>query len=430
MAKLALFRRVFLVTRWVRDRLTPSGMTLLGLTAFAAAFGIDTRANPAHLLFTLGVSLLAVDAVAVTLARRRSVSLRAQRLLPRFVSADQIGRYRLQVWNAGKQALAPQMLQEHLAQPWPEAGSLPRRAGYSTYLALLRRLRTFEVDRLSLPILLPGQRVELDAVAPPNARGLAQFDGLYRVIHGPLGLVENRVRVDAPVATLAVLPARLNVTLPPSVSERLLQPGGISLALHVGDAEEFRSLRDYRPGDPLRAIHWRSFARTGKPLVREYQEEFFSRHALVLDTAGGQAFGASFETAVSLAAGLVSRPREADSLLDLMFVGDRVHRLTSGRGLGETDTLLRVLATVTPTPASGITPLLASMERHAGRVSSLIIIFLAWDEVRRNAIDRLLARGLRPRVLLVGDATVNVGSAADDGRYAGILQRIPAAEAA
>lgn len=430
MAKLALFRRVFLVTRWVRDRLTPSGMTLLGLTAFAAAFGIDTRANPAHLLFTLGVSLLAVDAIAVTLARRRSVPLRAQRLLPRFLSADQAGRYRLQVWNTGKQALAPQILLEHLAQPWPEAGSLAHRAGYSTFLALLRRLRTLEVDRLSLPPLLPGQRVELDAVARPNARGLAQFDGLYRVIHGPLGLVENRVRVDAPIAALAVLPARLNVAVPPCVSERLLQPGGISLAQHVGDAEEFRSLRDYRPGDPLRAIHWRSFARTGKPLVREYQEEFFSRHALVLDTAGGQAFGATFETAVSLAAGLVSRPREADSLLDLMFVGDRVHRLTSGRGLGETDTLLRVLATVTPTPATGITPLLASMERHAGQVSSLIIIFLAWDEVRRNAVDRLLARGLRPLVLLVGDTTGGVGTNADDSRHAGILQRIPAAEAA
>lgn len=429
MAKLALFRRIFLLTRWVRDRLTPSGMTLLGLTAFAAAAGIDTRANPAHLLFTLGISLLVVDALGVALARRRTVALRAQRLLPRFISADQPGRYRLQVWNAGKHAVAPQVLLEHLAQPWPEAGSLPRRAGYSSFLERLRRLRTLEVDRLTLPPLLPGQRVELDAVVHPSARGLAQFAGLYRVLHGPLGLVESRVRVDAPLATLAVLPARLSVAVPPSASQRLLQPGGISLALHVGEAEEFRSLRDYRPGDPLRTIHWRSFARTGKPLVREYQEEFFSRHALVLDTAGGQAFGATFETAVSLAAGLVSRPREADSLLDLMFVGDRVHRLTSGRGLGETDTLLRVLATVMPSPAAGIAALLASMERHADQVSSLIIIFLAWDEVRRQAVDRLLARGLRPLVLLVGDATGDGSSAADDERYTGILQRIPGAAA-
>ena len=37
-------------------------------------------------------------------------------------------------------------------------------------------------------------------------------------------------------------------------------------------------------GDPLRKIHWRSWARRGKPVVKEYQEEYFSRIALVLDT--------------------------------------------------------------------------------------------------------------------------------------------------
>ena len=44
------------------------------------------------------------------------------------------------------------------------------------------------------------------------------------------------------------------------------------------------SLRDYRPGDPLQRVHWKSFARTGRPVVKEYQDEFFERHALVLDT--------------------------------------------------------------------------------------------------------------------------------------------------
>jgi hypothetical protein len=169
----------------------------------------------------------------------------------------------------------------------------------------------------------------------------------------------------------------------------------------VGDAEEFRSLRDYRPGDPLRSIHWRSFARTGKPVVREFQEEFFSRHALVLDTAAPYPFAPAFEAAVSMAAWLVARPRDADSLLDLMFVGDRVHRLTAGRGLSGADALLRVLATVAPTPPENIAPLLATLERNAARVSSVIAIFLAWDAPRQDAVRHLLARGVRPTVLVV-----------------------------
>jgi len=424
MVRLALFRHIFRASRWVRDRLTATGLTVLGLAVFAAAFGLDTQSNLAHSVFTLSVSLLVLDGVAVVLMRRRSGSLQARRLLPRFLSANQPGRYRLQVSNPGSRALPAGTLLEQLAQPWPMASILSS-ISYPAYLNLLRRLRGLELQRILLPPLLPGQQVELDVAALPTARGLAGFEALQRIITGPLGLVEGRIAVDVVATTLAILPARLTVSVPPASSQRHFQPGGISLAQHVGESEEFRALRDYRPGDPLRSIHWRSFARIGKPLVRETQEEFFARHALVLDTAS--AYGSGFETAVSLAAGLVARPLDADSLLDLMFVGDRVHRLSSGRGLGETDTLLRVLATVMPTPATGIDALLASMERHAGQVSSLILIFLAWDGVRQSAVDRLLARGLRPLVLVVESATP--ARTEDDRRYAGILRRIPAPEA-
>src|SRR5206468_1933896 len=81
---------------------------------------------------------------------------------------------------------------------------------------------------------------------------------------------------------------------------RKYQRGGIALISSVGDSEEFASLRDYRPGDPLRRIHWRSVARVGRPVVREYQGEFFVRHALVLDTFAGRPESHVFEEAVSV----------------------------------------------------------------------------------------------------------------------------------
>jgi hypothetical protein len=99
-----------------------------------------------------------------------------------------------------------------------------------------------------------------------------------------------------------------------------------------------------------------------------------------------------------------------------------VHRLTAGRGLGGADTLLRVLATVAPTPPESIEPLLATLERNAAQVSSLIAIFLVWDEPRQKAVQRLLARGLRPTVLVVEQD--GIPSASDDAGFAGILRRI------
>ena len=90
----------------------------------------------------------------------------------------------------------------------------------------------------------------------------------------------------------------------------------------MGDSEEFVALRDYRPGDPLKRIHWRTWARIGRPVVREYQDEFFVRHALVFDTFLSAPTPA-FEEAVSVAASFACTVGTQESLLDLLFVGPR-----------------------------------------------------------------------------------------------------------
>ena len=434
MRKFGLFRLVFVSSRWLNEHLSAMGMMVLGLTAFAGAFGVNTQINHAHEIFSLGVSLIVVDAAALALLRRHRTQLSAQRQLPEFASCDQAFRYRIKVRNEGRQATLGHAVVEKLHQPWPLPVSRPhvwglvaqrdsgRHARYPGFLELLQRLRVIEVEPVGMPALLPGQSATLELSARPVARGLAVFESLHWILPGPLGLVESRMAIAAPPATLPVLPSRLPVQLPHPASHRLLQPGGITQAQHVGDAEEFRSLRDYRPGDPLRNMHWRSFARTGRPMVREFQEEFFSRHTLLLDTAASYPFAPEFEAAVSMAAWLVARPRDADSLLDLVFVGDRVHRVTAGRGLGGNDTLLRVLATVASTPPGSIASLLNTFERNATQVSSLVAIFLTWDEPRQVAVRRLLARGLRPTVLVIDTETV---LAVDiDDAFVGIVRRV------
>src|SRR5439155_587474 len=125
---------------------------------------------------------------------------------------------------------------------------------------------------------------------------------------------------------------------------RKYQRGGVALAGAVGDSEEFVSLRDYRPGDPLRRVHWRSAARVGRPVVKEYQDEFFVRHALVLDTFAEREESDVFEEAVSVAASIACSIQTKDSLLDLLFVGPETYCFTAGRGLGHTDHMLEVLA--------------------------------------------------------------------------------------
>src|SRR4051812_24258717 len=148
-----------------------------------------------------------------------------------------------------------------------------------------------------------GARAEIRATLVPRRRGVLMFASVDLVRPDPFGLAYGRIRKPLP-ERIVVLPRRYR--LPPVLlpAQRLLQPGGHALASSIGDSEEFLSLREYRPGDSLRRVHWKSFARTGEPVVKEYESEFFERHALVLDTSSG-GDSPAFEEAVSIAASFV-----------------------------------------------------------------------------------------------------------------------------
>jgi uncharacterized protein (DUF58 family) len=387
------------------------------LTLLGGVFGVDTNANYAHGVFSLGAALLVVDFLA---SRRLRPQIEVTRVLPTFLTAGQGGRYTLIVRNIGARRLTGLTLNERLRQPFPSAAQFSRRrssvvaaanvfdrrVGYPDWIDWLRRLRCAEIEPIPLAPLNPGQSLEIAVAIDPVHRGMVVFETVLVTRSAPLGLCQARCVLASGCVqpgnqSVPVLPQRYVLALPSAHSHRNLQPGGISLALRVGDSEEFRSLRDYRPGDPLRAIHWRSWARTGRPVVREYHDEYFSRHALVLDTSAPSLFDPAFEAAVSLAASFVVQPREADSLLDMLFVAGRVHRLTTGRGLGETASLMRVLATINPSPENNFQPLANTVVQGAAQIGSLVCILLSWGDAQHQFVRHMQALGVTPMVFVV-----------------------------
>ena len=175
----------------------------------------------------------------------------------------------------------------------------------------------------------------------------------------------------------------------------------MALASSVGDSEEFVSLRDYRPGDPLRRIHWRTWAKTGRPIVKEYQEEYFVRHALILDTFQGAPAGSVFEEAVSVAASFAATVHTQETLLDLLFIGAEAYCFTSGHGLGQSDRMLEILASVRVCQDKSFDSLLPLVLERAALLSSCICVLLNWDQSRQNLIRQLIGLGLPVKVLVI-----------------------------
>jgi uncharacterized protein (DUF58 family) len=394
----------------VSRRLTPAGQLVAAGLVGAVIVGPNTRLTVAYQAVAFLAALLVVALAGVL---RRPPALGVQRRLPRFATVGEPVAYTVRVANAGPRAEAGLGLLEDLADPRPsleeflttpdpeEAGRnrFDRAVGYPRWAWLLARNRRASVDEQALPPLPAGGAAEVRLTLTPRHRGRVTFRGTTVTRRESLGLARALRPLAAP-DTLLILPRRY--PLPPLAlpGRRRYQPGGIALATSVGDSEEFAALRDYRPGDPLKRIHWRSWARAGRPVVREYQDEFFVRQALVLDTFTPSA-GPAFEEAVSVAASFACAVGTQDALLDLLFVGPEAHCVTAGRSVGHVDRMLEILAAVRPCrdrPFEALARLV--LERHAA-LSGAIVVLLAWDEPRRALVGRLRAQGLPVLALVV-----------------------------
>jgi uncharacterized protein (DUF58 family) len=95
-----------------------------------------------------------------------------------------------------------------------------------------------------------------------------------------------------------------------------------SVAVH---GEDDAATREYRYGDDLRRVHWRSTARVGELMVRREEQPWESRATLVLDVRKhahrGEGPTASFEWAVSAVASIAVHLREAGFRLRLVTDG-------------------------------------------------------------------------------------------------------------
>ncbi len=222
----------------------------------------------------------------------------------------------------------------------------------------------------------------------------------------PFGLFRAISSSDAP-DKLLILPKTYRVPRITLEGRRRYQHGGISQASHVGDSQEFMSLREYKPGDPLRSIHWRSYAKRGKPVVKEYRDEFFVRQGLILDTFIENHSQQKFEEAVSVAASFALSVEEQDALLDLMFVGTETYHFTSGRSFGKAANMLEILACVSPSPDQDFNRLKKLIVKHINELSSMVVILMDWDDKRKEMIEQFIALKIPLMVFVLIDDNSN-----------------------
>lgn len=389
-----------------RRRLTGAGLVVLLGLGFAAASGFDTDKSLTHQVFAL---LLALTLLGLAFSLRFRVVFTAWRSLPRYGSAGVRLSYRIRVRNDSKRLQSGLRVTEHWIERREEVKDVERapahrmRWGGSFRLsasAVRARPVVARIGEGELPALPPGGEAEVAVEWMPLRRGVVCLRGVSLVRTDPFGLFKSRNSRPLP-GQVVILPKRYPLPALALPGAARYQQGGVALAASVGQSDEFVGLRDYRPGDPLRHIDWKAWARAGKPIVREFEDEFFVRHALILDTFTDEQESAVFEEAVSVAASFACTVRTQESLLDLLFVGLEAYCFTAGRGLGHTEQLLEVLAAARECVAKPFSSLSHLVLNHASQVSGCVVILIDWDEARRALLSGLRSMGAPLLVLLV-----------------------------
>jgi uncharacterized protein (DUF58 family) len=246
----------------------------LVLAAAAVSLAVAWGLGWIELAF-VGATLLAALLVAIPFVFGRVRYRVAIELQPRRVVAGERALGRLVVANTGEAASVPSQLE------------LPVGSGLAEFV---------------IPAIPPdGEHEELFAV-PTQRRAVIVAGPAASVRGDQLGLLRREVRWTDPVE-LFVHP--ITARLKPSAAGLVRDLEGEVTKTITNNDISFHALRAYEPGDALRNVHWRTSARTGQLMVRQYEETRRSQLLLVQATrADHYASDAEFELAVSVLASL------------------------------------------------------------------------------------------------------------------------------
>lgn len=158
---------------------------------------------------------------------------------------------------------------------------------------------------LRLPFLAPFSRHSEVVTLPPMPRGVHVVGPVIYEKTDVVGLVSRRFELGT----------SHELFVSPQVVELSVFAGGLTNDLDGATSQQlsmsdlaFHALREYVPGDDLRHVHWRSSAKAGELLVRQYHETRRGHVTVLLDDAtSSYARLRDFELAVSVATSIALR---------------------------------------------------------------------------------------------------------------------------
>lgn len=163
---------------------------------------------------------------------------------------------------------------------------------------------------LMIPYLGPRSYCDAEAALDGLKRGIYRAGRISVSSTAPIGVILRRQNLSTD-CRLEVYPRRLPLGGDWADGGGIWRPTADSAAAARTSSSDYHGVRDYRPDDSHRHIHWRTTARSGRLAVIEYARRTAFTPVFILDLFCGGETGpgeaGSFETAVMITASLVER---------------------------------------------------------------------------------------------------------------------------
>ncbi|MDP2744242.1 MAG: DUF58 domain-containing protein, partial [Dehalococcoidia bacterium] len=163
-------------------------------------------------------------------------------------------------------------------------------------------------------------------------------------------------------------------------------------------------VRDYSPGDSLSRIHWRSTARVGKLMVKEFDPDLSDEVWIALDLNRGTPTGAGKESAleygITIAASLARKYLEAGTRLGLLAYGDKPYRIPADNGANHVWRIMESLALMKAEGSQTLAQVLHRERELFGSHTHLVIITYQTDPDLKATLHRS-TRGGKATLILI-----------------------------
>ena len=258
---------------WLRETVNAAGWLLVATLVIGVALGLAAGLVEAWAIAAIAAALLLMSVPFLLGGHDYTINLELDR--DRVVAGSEVNGH-LDITNRSKSVSLPGLVDIPVGDGLVEA---------------------------HVPLLLAGAQHREDLTIAAKNRGVIDVGPMTIGRGDPVGILRRELTWPG-IQRIYVHPVTVRI---PSTSAGLIRDLEGMPTRDIVDADlSFHAIREYAPGDSPRHIHWRSTAKTGKLMIRQYEESRRSRIALLLGLNDIEEYADDdeFEMAVSAAASL------------------------------------------------------------------------------------------------------------------------------